>query len=124
MLWTMYQSKRRIRRFDPDGNDRLTSSAGLVLAVLSAAEIATLLIGLPLTLAWHVAIGLMLLPPIALKLASTGWRFIRYYTGNAAYRGKGAPQLAMRLLAPVLVFFTIAVFGSGVAMGLLQGQAL
>jgi hypothetical protein len=26
----------------------------------------------------HIFLGLLLLPPVALKLASTGWRFLRY----------------------------------------------
>ena len=111
-------------RFNPDGNERLTAATGLVLLVLSAAEVATLLLGLRQTLSWHVAIGLMLLPPIALKLCSTGWRFLRYYTRNEEYRLRGAPQILMRLLAPLLVFFTVVLFGSGVAMGFLHGQAL
>jgi hypothetical protein len=116
--------RRTIRRFNPDGNERLTSSTGLVLIVLSLAEIATLLIGLRSTLSWHVAVGLALVPPIALKLASTGWRFVRYYTRNRDYRARGAPQIVMRLLAPLLVFFTVVLFGSGIAMGFLHGHAL
>jgi hypothetical protein len=115
---------RELRRFNPDGNERLTSSTGLVLIVLALAEIATLLIGLGSTLSWHVAVGLALIPPIALKLASTGWRFVRYYTRNAHYRERGAPQIVMRTLAPLLVAATIALFGSGVAMGVLHGHAL
>lgn len=112
-------------RFNPDGNERLTASVGLMLIVLGLAEIATLLIGLQATLSWHVAIGLLLLPPVALKLASTGWRFARYYTRNPAYRTKGPPQILMRLvLAPLLVACTIVLFGSGVAMGFLHGEAL
>lgn len=113
-----------MRRFSPDGNERLTATNGLVLIVLSAAEILTLLLGLGSTLPWHVAIGLALLPPVALKLGSTGWRFMRYYTRNADYRAKGAPQIVMRLLAPLFVLFTVVLFGSGVAMGFLHGGAL
>ena len=112
------------RRFNPDGNERLTSVVGLILVVLCAAEIGTLLLGLQTTLHLHVLIGLVLLPPIALKLASTGWRFARYYSANEAYRLKGAPQLVMRLLAPLLVVSTVVLFGSGVALGVLHGGAL
>lgn len=111
-------------RFNPDGNERLTAAVGLVLVVLTLIELATLLLGLQNTLRWHVFVGLVLLPPIAVKLASTGWRFARYYTRNMAYREKGAPQLVMRALAPALVLFTVLLFGSGVALGLLHGQAL
>ena len=113
-----------MRRFNPDGNERLTATNGLVLIVLSAAEILTLLLGLGSTLSWHVAIGLALIPPVALKLGSTGWRFMRYYTRNADYRAKGAPQIVMRMLAPLFVLFTVVLFGSGVAMGFLHGGAL
>lgn len=111
-------------RFNPDGNERLTATNGLVLILLSAAEILTLLLGLGSTLSWHVAIGLALLPPVALKLGTTGWRFMRYYTRNADYRAKGAPQIVMRMLAPLFVLFTVVLFGSGVAMGFLHGGAL
>jgi hypothetical protein len=37
---------------------------------------------------------------------------------------KGAPELVMRMLAPLLVLMTIVLFGSGVAMGLTHGRAL
>jgi hypothetical protein len=86
--------------------------------------LATLLLGLQRFLSLHVFVGLVLLPPVALKLASTGWRFTRYYTMAAAYRAKGAPQLVMRLMAPLLVTATIVLFGSGVAMGFLHGHSL
>jgi hypothetical protein len=114
----------RLRRFNPDGNERLTAVAGLTLLVLSGVEYLTLLLGLQHFLSWHVFVGFVLLPPIALKLASTGWRFMRYYTRNEDYRVKGAPQTLMRLLAPLLVAFTVLLFGSGVAMGLVHGHAL
>ena len=48
-------------------------------------------------------VGLLLIPPVVLKLASTGYRFVRYYAGARAYREKGPPPLPLRLLAPVLV---------------------
>jgi hypothetical protein len=37
---------------------------------------------------------------------------------------KGAPQIAMRMLAPLLVAATVVLFASGVAIGLLHGHAL
>jgi hypothetical protein len=102
----------------------LTALVGLTLIVLSAVELATIVLGLHRFLSLHVFVGLVLIPPIALKLASTGWRFTRYYTGNHAYRLRGAPQFVMRALAPLLVFATLVLFGSGVAMGVLHGQSL
>jgi hypothetical protein len=116
--------KRGTRLLNPDGNERLTASVGLVLIALTVIELATLLLGLQRFLSLHVFVGIVLLPPVALKLASTGWRFTRYYTRAAAYRAKGAPQLVMRLMAPLLVAATIVLFGSGVAMGFLHGHSL
>jgi hypothetical protein len=96
-----------------EGNERLTSTVGLALVVLLAVEAATTL-SLSTYLDVHIFLGLMLLPAISLKLASTGWRALRYYTGDARYRLLGPPQLAMRLLAPLLVAATVVLFGSGV----------
>ena len=63
----------------------------------------------------HVFLGLLLIPPVALKLASTGWRFVRYYAGSEEYVRRGPPRLGLRLLAPPLVLATIVLFGTGVA---------
>lgn len=108
----------------PDGNERLTAAVGLVLIVLTIVELATLLFGLNRFLSWHVFVGFVLIPPLLLKLASTAWRFVRYYMRSEPYRVKGAPQIAMRLLGPLLVASTVVLFGSGVAMGILHGQSL
>jgi len=61
-----------------------------------------------------VDIGMVLIPPVALKLGSTGYRFARYYLGSPVYRAKGPPLLPLRLLAPVLVLTTLLVFATGV----------
>src|SRR5690348_3855069 len=92
-------------RGGPDGNERLTAASGAVLFLLLAAEGVTIL-----------SIGQLLIPPVALKLASTGWRFARYYRGTPEYREKGPPLLPLRLLAPVVVASTVAVFATGVAL--------
>jgi hypothetical protein len=111
-------------RLNPEGNDRLTAAVGLLLIVLTLVELATVVLGLRQFLSLHVFVGFVLIPPVLLKLGSTGWRFTRYYTRSAPYRLRGAPQFAMRLLAPLLVASTLVVFGSGVAMGLLHGASL
>jgi hypothetical protein len=61
-------------------------------------------------------LGLLLIPPIALKMASTGYRFVRYYSSDPSYRSKGAPPTALRMIAPVVVASTVAVFATGVAL--------
>jgi hypothetical protein len=97
------------------GNARLTSTIAAVLFVLLAVEGVTVLrVGSLLTL--HVFLGLVLIPPIALKIASTGYRFTRYYSGSLAYRRKGPPTTILRLLGPLVVLLTIFLFASGVAL--------
>jgi hypothetical protein len=99
-------------------NERLTAATGALLIVLLALEGLTLFFLGPL-LGMHMFIGLALIPPVALKLASTGYRFARYYTRAPAYRRKGPPALLFRASAPLVILSTIAMLASGV--GLLLG---
>lgn len=106
----------RLLRGGTEGNARLTALTGLVLLGLLAAEGVTILAIRPL-LSVHVFVGLLLIPPVALKLAATGYRFFRYYTRDFEYVRKGPPVLLMRMLvAPGLVASTLGVFGTGVAL--------
>jgi hypothetical protein len=97
------------------GNERLTAAAGAVLLVLLAALGVTIVrIG---GLLWeHLFLGMLLVGPVLLKLSSTGYRFVRYYTANPRYRRKGPPPLALRVLAPLVVASTLVVFASGVVL--------
>jgi len=99
----------------PDGNEQLTAVTGVVLIVLLAALGITILqIG---QLTWlHFFLGLLLIGPVTLKLASTGYRFTRYYTHSPPYRQRGAPETWLRLLAPVVIVSTMVVFVSGVVL--------
>jgi hypothetical protein len=103
------------RAWGPPGNERLTSSVGLVLLVMLGIEALTAL-ALSSYLPEHIFLGLLLIPPVTLKLTSTGWRFIRYYTNSRPYRLEGPPRLPLRLLAPLLILSTLTLFGSGVAL--------
>lgn len=101
-----------------DGNERLTTLTGLLLiGLLAILGVTIVFIGQLLWL--HLFLGLVLIGPIALKLASTGYRFIRYYTSDEAYRRKGPPMPALRALGPLVVLFTTLVFATGVALLLL-----
>jgi hypothetical protein len=101
-----------------DGNEQLTVLTGIVLFVLLAALGVTIVRIHPLI--WeHLFIGLLLLGPVALKLGSTGYRFVRYYTRDPVYRRKGPPSPYLRLLGPLVVLSTVVVFASGVALLLL-----
>ena len=104
-----------------DGNERLTAATAVALILLLAAEGVTILLLRPLFSA-HVFIGMLLIPPVALKLGSTGWRFFRYYRGSREYVRRGPPLLPLRLLAPLVVASTIGVFATGVAL-LITGPA-
>ncbi len=108
----------RLSAGSTDGNEQLTVLTGLVLIVLLAVLGVTILrIG---QLLWvHLFVGLLLIGPVALKLASTGYRFMRYYTREPRYRRKGAPAPVLRMLAPLVVLSTLVVFASGVALLLL-----
>jgi hypothetical protein len=106
----------RFLRGGSEGNARLTATAGLVLLVLLAVEGVTIL-SIHQLLSVHVFVGLLLIPPVALKLGVTGYRFLRYYTRAAEYVRKGPPLLLMRMLvAPGLIAATLVVFGTGVAL--------
>jgi len=98
-----------------DGNEQLTAMGGIVLLVLLALLGVTILrIG---QLIWlHLFLGLLLIGPVTLKLASTGYRFMRYYTRSAIYVAKGPPTLALRAVGPVIVLTTVAVFLTGVVL--------
>src|SRR4051794_39164019 len=99
----------------PAGNARLTAWTGLVLLVLLLAELVTLLDVRGL-IGWHLALGVLLLPPALLKTGTTGWRIVRYYRGNAPYRSAGPPPLVLRVLGPLVVVSTLALLGTGVLL--------
>lgn len=96
-----------------DGNEQLTAATGVVLVILLAVLGVTIVrIG---QLIWlHMFLGLLLIGPIALKMASTGYRFALYYLGDASYRRKGPPETWLRLIAPIIVLTTVGVFVTGV----------
>ena len=98
------------------GNEQLTLAVAALLIVLLAVEGATILrIGSLLTI--HAFVGMLLIPVVALKLASTGWRMLRYYQRGEEYVLRGPPHIALRMLvAPVLVLSTLLVFSTGVAL--------
>lgn len=105
----------RRARMGVESNARLTGLTAGVLLVLLAAEGFTIL-RIRQLVTPHVFIGMLLLPPVLVKIGSTGWRFTRYYRGAPAYRRKGPPAPLLRLLGPVLVLLTGLLIGSGVAL--------
>jgi hypothetical protein len=96
-------------------NARLTSATGiaLLLPLLVVAGSGLLFDGL-----WrvHYFAGFLLLPLVALKLASTGYRAARYYRADPRYRRAGPPAPLLRGLAPLLVVSAVLLLVSGVVM--------
>ena len=72
------------------GNEQLTAIVATLLLVLLAIEGATLL-NLESLLTMHAFVGMLLIPVVALKVASTGWRMLRYYLGGEEYVRRGPP---------------------------------
>ncbi len=99
----------------PDGNERLTALTGAALLMLFAAEGVTLL-QLGQLLYWHYVIGFLLIGPACLKIASTLYRFSRYYTRHEPYVRKGPPHPILRIIGPFIVLSTITVLGTGVLL--------
>jgi hypothetical protein len=113
--------RRRLFGGGTDGNEQLTAVAGVILLVLFAVLGVTIISIGNTTMLWlHLFLGTLLVGPVALKLASTGYRFTRYYTANVAYRRKGPPHPLMRMLGPFVILTTLGVFFTGLLL-LLDG---
>jgi hypothetical protein len=92
----------------------LTAIVAMLLLPLLAVEGVTLL-NVTSLLTVHAFVGVLLIPVIAMKLASTSWRLLRYYRGSEEYVLRGPPHVLLRMIvAPVLVGSTILLFGTGI----------
>ena len=110
------QRLKRLFAGGSPGNEQLTAAVAAVLIVLLAVEGATLL-NVRSLLSVHAFVGMLLIPVIGLKMASTGWRMLRYYRRGEEYVLRGPPHVALRVLvAPVIVVSTVFLFGTGVAL--------
>lgn len=87
----------------------------VVLLLLFAAEGITIL-RIRALLSVHLLVGALLIPPVLLKMGSTIYRFARYYSGSPAYRRRGPPTRLLRVLGPVVVLSTVALFATGMAL--------
>jgi len=97
------------------GNERLTALAGAVLLVLILVELvssASLHALLPI----HIFVGVGLSGPLFVKLGSTFYRFLRYYSRSPAFVRRGPPRLPLRVLGPLLLVTTLVVIGSGIGL--------
>lgn len=99
----------------PEANSRLTSVTGILLLLMLAVEGYTILDVRGL-ITLHIFLGVLLVGPVLLKVASTLYRFARYYTGSAAYVRRGAPHLVLRVLGPFVTLTSLAVLGTGLGL--------
>jgi len=99
-----------------EANARLTVNTASVLLALFAVQIATVIIKPRKALTLHVMVGLILVPPLVVKISSVAWRFIKYYRRDEMYRRMGAPRPALRLLGPILVLATVTLVASGITL--------
>lgn len=104
----------------PAGNARFTALTGAMLLLpLAVVLISGVFFGDVKSL--HFFVGFVVIPPVALKLATTGWHAARYYIRDRrdhGYRALGPPRWLSRALGPALVAAAIVVLASGVALWL------
>jgi len=103
------------------GNARLTGSLGAAIFILLFIE------GLTIPrvrqfISWHVFVGVLLIVFVVAKIASTSYRFARYYLGQRDYVEKGPPSLVLRALGPIVTVTTVAVLATGIG-AVLAGRA-
>jgi hypothetical protein len=100
------------------GNERMIALVGTVLLLLIGAEI-VIAAKMQALMPIHIFVGVLLTVPLFVKIGSTGYRFLRYYTGSPAFVHKGPPRLEMRLLAPLLLLASLSLVVSGITLALL-----
>lgn len=94
-------------------NSRLTATLGASLVVILSAVGVTLL-DVEGLIAWHAGLGIAAGVVVLVKLASTGYRLVRYYTRDGRYVASGPPFIVLRMLAPLLVALTGSVIVTGI----------
>ena len=62
---------------------------------------------------------MLLVPAVGLKIGSTGYKFVRYYTGKREYVAEGPPPTLLRMLGPIVVISTLGLFATGVGLAIL-----
>lgn len=97
------------------GNLRITAWTGILLLILLFLEGLTL-VSIKHFIQWHIILGILMIPPTLLKIATTFWRFARYYSGSKQYKIAGHPPLILRVLGPFMIISTLSVLATGVAL--------
>ena len=90
---------------------------GLALGALLVAELLTVPF-ISRLVAWHIVIGVVIVPLLAGKIVYSSLRFLRYYRGDLDYVRAGAPWFPLRVLSPFLVVTTVLVVASGIELAI------
>jgi hypothetical protein len=116
------QHRRPVPATGVEGNEKLTAMTGVLLLVGFAVEGFTIL-SIHRLLFLHFLVGLLLIGPVLLKIGSTAYRFMRYYTGSLPYVRKGPPSPVLRVLGPLVILTSVAVIGTGAVLALVGRNA-
>jgi hypothetical protein len=103
-------------RRNPDGNSRLTGISASFVLPLVLIEVVTVALGVRSVINLHLAVGLALLGPVLLKLASVTYRMASYYRGASGYAQRGKPAVGLRLLGGALALSFLLMLASGLAL--------
>jgi hypothetical protein len=76
----------------------------------------TVVLGVKSVITLHVVIGLVLLGPALVKLASVTYRMVSYYRGVSEYRQRGKPAGGLRLLGGALAVLLLLLLASGLVL--------
>src|SRR5437660_5311354 len=90
------------------GNERLTALAGAVLLVLVLIELVSS-VSLRIGITIHIIVGILLVGPLLVKIGSTGYSFLHYYTVSPAYVCRDPPRLPLRVLSRLVLFAKVVV---------------
>jgi len=97
-----------------EANERVTGSSAVVLLVLFPIEVVTVLLGVNSLLTLHVFIGLMVVPPLLVKMGSVVRRFLGYYRRQRGLPTKGsAASIFCGMIGPLFFLATVILFSSG-----------
>lgn len=96
-------------------NERITALAGAILLALIPVMLVTAEF-LPQLLVVHIFVGVLLAGPVVVKMGSTGYRILRYYTNAPAYVRRGPPPSQLRILGALIYPATGLVMGTGMAL--------
>ncbi|GAC1342046.1 MAG: molybdopterin-dependent oxidoreductase [Candidatus Dormibacteria bacterium] len=133
----MGRGRRRWLAGGVKGNRRLTAATGVTMHTLLWVQVVSAVIFLLMSVnvvlptgplhavirPVHFFVGFLLMPLVAIKLASTGYKFAQYYLlRSRTYHEAGPPGTLARLIAPLMVLSILVLFVTGWEMWSFKNQ--